>query len=137
MPTVTIHYLGILPISLGIWEFLKVVRSSHGESAALAVQSVEDRAWQRAIAIGLVTIASGGDSLVVFTSLFADTRYSADFVILATAAGMAILWVVLAQGLLGFPWLVRHLNRLGGYLLPFLLICVGVFILMDTPVDTM
>ena len=135
MPSFSIHYLGFLPIILGTWEFLKLIRKSQNYQSEAAVTSEMINSFNGAMNVGIATLASSGDSLVVYTSLFADTQYSADLVILFTGIGISVLWVTFAGRLSRHPWISAQLHRWGDYLLPFFLIAVGLFILMDTPVD--
>ena len=135
MPSFSIHYLGFLPIILGTWELLKLLRKSQNYQSEAAVPSGMINSFNGAINVGIATLASSGDSLVVYTSLFADTQYSADSIILFTGIGISMLWVTFAGRLSRHPWISAQLHRWGDYLLPFFLIAVGLFILMDTPVD--
>lgn len=135
MPSSSIHYLGILPICLGGWELLKLILGSKDPCSETEYKTEKVSTSHRAISVGAATMASGGDTLVVFTSLFADTRYSADLVIVSTGIGMALLWIALARWLLGHVWISTQLNRFGHLLLPLFLIGIGVYIWMDTPGD--
>ncbi|MGK7928688.1 MAG: cadmium resistance transporter [Spirulina sp.] len=135
MPSDRIHYLGLLPIALGIWEFLKLRHRLQNTQPDIPLSIKKVRDSQVMMRVGTVTLVSGLDSLVVFASLFADTRYSADLVIFLTGIGMAVCWVTLAQWLSGYRWISAQLKRFGDVLLPVLLILVGLFILMDTPID--
>ena len=135
MPKNWIHYLGFLPILLGVWELLKLRYRPQESQQEIVLNAEKIRASRAMMVVGTVTLASGGDSFVVFTSLFADTRYSADLVIFLTSIGMAISWVALARWLSGYVWISTQLQRFRSLLLPILLILVGGFILMDTPAD--
>lgn len=138
LPHNWIHYLGILPISLGIWELIgPCFRSqSQGENhPETDLFSQQENSLHRWISVGLVTLGSGGDSLIVFGSLFSDSQFEADGVIIVTSLLMSLLWIGMARWLLRYPLISQQLNRWGNKVLPLLLIGIGIFILMDTPGD--
>jgi len=99
MPAPSIHYLGLLPVALGVWELLKQLFRSEASHAEIGIPPREQRTLYRAIAVGATTLTSGSDSLIVFATLFADTHYSADFAILGAGVAMAFLWIALVQWL--------------------------------------
>lgn len=135
LPQNSIHYLGFLPILLGIWELLKLAFKSADSSPSINVTAKDGKTLQKITAVGIATLASGGDSLAVFIPLFADSQPAASLIIILTGIGMALLWVKLAEVLSGNAWLSAQLTRYGHILLPLLLIAIGLFILMDTPID--
>ena len=135
MSNTWIYFLGFMLILLRIWELLKLKYRAQVSQQKIVLRSDKILASRAMILVGAVTLASGEDSFVVFTSLFADTQYSADLVIFLTSLGMAVCWVALAQFLSGYEWISIKLQRFGSVLLPVLLILVGGFIVMDIPVD--
>lgn len=135
VPTSSIHYLGFLPIWLGVWEFFKLVVKSETSSIAPHLAIKDGKMVQKVAAVGTATLASGGDSLAVFIPLFSDAQHTSDLVMILTGIGMAFLWVKVAEGLSRNAWLSAQMTRYGHVLLPLLLIAIGLYILMDTPID--
>jgi len=83
----------------------------------------------------LLTLAQGVDNLLVYMSLFADSRNELDLRVFVTLAACATGWCA------GAFWLARRsplagvLRRAMRFALPFLLIAVGIYMLKDTVTD--
>jgi cadmium resistance protein CadD (predicted permease) len=81
-------------------------------------------------------LANSGDSFTVLTSLMAESRDALVVVIVTTALTMTTLWALLARWVVGHPALAPILWRLDRYGVPFLLVAIGLYILLDTPTDS-
>lgn len=127
VPTRYLDYLGILPITFGVVGLVQLIRGVDDEER-------ETRAGG-AVSIAVVMLANGGDSLAAISALMADLKPGNRVVAAATVAVLAVAWCFIAG------WLGRNerwrdgLQRVSKYALPFLLIAVGVFILLDAPTD--
>jgi cadmium resistance protein CadD (predicted permease) len=127
LPVDKVGYLGLVPIAMGLY---RLVRSHGGDPAAPA----------RALSAGAVatlTIANGGDTVAVFLPLFAETAESLTFVLAATIVGAAVLWFVVSKAIAERAWVRRTLPRVERWLVPALLIAVGIYILLNSATDTM
>jgi cadmium resistance protein CadD (predicted permease) len=130
LPVDKIGYLGLVPIAMGLYRLVPVRRSNDGDPAAPA----------RALSAGAVatlTIANGGDTVAVFLPLFADTAESLTLVLAATIVGAAVLWFIVARAISQHAWVRRTLPRMERWLVPALLILVGLYILLNSSTDTM
>ena len=78
-----------------------------------------------------------GDSLGAFVALFAETREPFTFVIVGFVAALSLAWIGLARWITGHTAVQQLLQRWGRYLLPFILIAIGAYILADTKTDTL
>lgn len=124
-------YLGFVPLALGLSRMVGAIRR--------ATDAKADRPPGKpygTIGIGAVMLANMGDSFAVFIPLFAETREPYTFVILFTAFGLSLLWCFVALWIAEHPALQGPIQKWGGYLLPFVLVVVGLYILSDTGTDT-
>lgn len=123
-------YLGVVPLAMGIFRLFQAVRGRGGGPTLGPVTILSP--WT----VGVVMLANNGDSLAVLTSLFAETREPFTFLIAGTGILMALLW----SGIAG--WIARHrrfekqVRKWSPYVLPFILIIVGWYVLSDTVTDT-
>ena len=132
LPTHMLGYLGVVPLAMGLHRLGQLlVRSPAdpgipGPPAALGVAGVV-----------ALTLANGADTLGVFLPLFAETPEPLTFVLAGTLIVTAMLWVALAGWVSGHPWVRLSLSRAERWLVPTLLIGVGLYILLNSPTDTL
>jgi cadmium resistance protein CadD (predicted permease) len=127
-PDQHLGYLGFIPIALGVYRAWELTRGPPGNIRIRASSS-------GLAAVTLLMLAQSGDTLAVYVSLFADTSESLELVMLITFSVCAALWIALARWLASHRLIAEPLERWGRYLLPVLLIVIGVLILLDTPTD--
>jgi cadmium resistance protein CadD (predicted permease) len=125
-----LRYLGCIPLGMGAWRLLRLVRGTPAPSTA----THPARGGGPAPVFG-VMLANSGDSLGVFTSLLAETAAPHVPVVAATPLAMAALWVVLARYVVRHPRLAPRLRGVDRVAVPLLLVAVGLYILTDTPTD--
>jgi cadmium resistance protein CadD (predicted permease) len=125
--------LGLVPLGMGIWRLKGLLGREPAEHA-------EHAETQRPAAGGVsvfgVMLANSGDSLGVFASLMGETSERLEIVVIATALAMSGVWVLAARWIVEHPGLAPLLRRVDRYLVPALLIAIGLYILFDTPTDT-
>jgi cadmium resistance protein CadD (predicted permease) len=130
-----VAWLGWVPIALGVKELVEQLRGGDGDDDPGVAASAQSRAsagaFGRALAVAGVTIANGGDNLGVYIPVFA-VRSPAEVAVIG--AVFAVLTVALcAAG----HWLVNHsafstqLRRYAGRAVPFVLIAIGAWILLE------
>jgi cadmium resistance protein CadD (predicted permease) len=81
--------------------------------------------------------ANSGDSLAVLAPLFAETREPYTLLIVGAGISMVLLWSGLAGWIARSPALAEPIRKWSAYLLPLILIAVGLYILSDTGTDTL
>jgi len=89
----------------------------------------EAGAGGRATAVAMVTMANGGDNIVIYTPLFAIRSAWEIAVIGLIFVAMIALWCFLARALVNHPRLGPPIRRYGHVLSPIVLIALGVLIL--------
>lgn len=130
-PAAYLGYLGIVPIAIGIKQLFVLIRErgngpERGETASAG----------SFVSVLLVMLANSGDSLTVYLAIFADTKDGLEPVVLATALACALAVSGFAVWLVGRPGVTDFFRKVGKYVLPFLLIAVGLYVLTNTPTDT-
>jgi len=121
--------LGVVPIAMGIAGLIRGLRSAEAPSPA-------NESARSAAAVAVLTLSMSGDNLGVFIPLFADTSRPMDLVIALNLIVAAGIWSTLALSMSRRSQIRSWSTRWGPILIPFLLIAVGTYILLDTPTDT-
>jgi cadmium resistance protein CadD (predicted permease) len=129
-PASYLGYLGLIPLGLGLVGLYRLVRF-----AGPAVTAAEPTSTKGFIPVTLVMLANSGDSLSVYVSVFADTSEALEVPIVGTAAVFALVYAALARWLATRSGLAGPIQRAARVLLPFLLIAIGTYILLDTATD--
>lgn len=128
IPLSLIGYLGIIPIGLGAWSLLMQFRGGGEQVEAVTGSGA-------ALGIGATLTANSVDSIIIFSPLLADSQAVIDVYIASTFAVVAGAWFWLAK------WFSRHaakldlVTKVAGWLAPFIMIYVGIYILTDTGTD--
>jgi cadmium resistance protein CadD (predicted permease) len=121
-------YLGVVPLFLGIRRGLRALRTA--EAGVVPAERAMG-AW----GVGVLMVANSGDTLVLLLPLFADTGQQWLPAMFLTYLAMACLWLALVRLLLTRQPLVQALVRHERWLLPAIMVGVGLFVLMDTTAD--
>jgi cadmium resistance protein CadD (predicted permease) len=129
-----VAWLGLVPIAIGLKELAEAFRGDDDDErdAAKATALGESGgALARAVMVTAVTIANGGDNLGVYIPVFA-VRGMED------VAAIGVVFVVMTIALCAAGhWLVNHsafstgLRRYAGRSVPFVLIAIGMWILIE------
>jgi cadmium resistance protein CadD (predicted permease) len=78
-----------------------------------------------------VTFANGGDNIGIYVPLFANCTWESLAVILSVFLILVGVWCYFAYRLSHIPIVAETLARYGSYLVPFVLITLGVSILSE------
>lgn len=116
--------LGLLPVAIGVRGLLW--RGEVGEEKAEAVGAAG------VLSVAAVTFANGGDNVGIYTPLFAASDLATLLVILAVFFVMLAVWCVAGYSLGNHPAVRRTLDRYGHIIVPFLLIGLGVYIMLES-----
>lgn len=127
-PANLIGLLGFVPIALGIKNLLDLRRHSpDGEPEAIPFS----RHWLRWLTVSAVTIANGGDNIGVYVPLFANSTADEIAVIAIIFALLVAVWCAIGYALGKAPLIGDPLRRYGHRILPFVLIGLGLYILVE------
>lgn len=113
-----IHFLGVVPLAIGIKRLLQARSSNAGPP--VSPESVA--------AIALVTLSSGADNISVYIPFFLVGR--ADLWLILTAyAGLVALWCFVGRWLGSHPSVLRLADRWGHWAAPFVFMGLGIYVL--------
>ncbi|HEY9894184.1 MAG TPA: cadmium resistance transporter [Candidatus Sericytochromatia bacterium] len=144
IPPVWLGLLGFLPIAIGIHQLFA------GEADATDVQTVTEEnsaknGWlgrsrsflnipPQTYQVAAVTVANGGDNISIYVPLFANSTLAAMGVILSVFLVMVAVWCGIAYYLTRHAAIAHYLTHYGHRVVPFVLIGLGIFILLESRV---
>ena len=130
-------YLGIAPIAIGLYTLFYAGR---GQPALTEEASTVQKGGSAAgVWLGTTTLlfANSGDTLAILLPLLVESSRSAALVVAASFLVCAVLWALLARLLSRQPVLVRRFHDSGERFVPWIMIAVGIYILLDTGTDSL
>ena len=125
LPTAVLGYLGLVPISIGLY-LLLFSGSPEDDSARNAAT------WP---AIAGVLFVNSGDTVFALGPLFAESGDGARAGLAVGFILIASVWLALSLGLSSRIKKSETLRRLGHRIAPWMMIIVGLYILSDTTTD--
>lgn len=132
IPPSFIGLMGLLPIALGIKELLELRKGNDDDKGEPRPRFRSNAAYLSFLAVAMVTIANGGDNIGIYTPLFATNNEVSQLVMFASIfLAMTAIWCALAYYLVNHSILAERIRRIGRFVLPFVLIGLGVFILAE------
>ena len=135
LPPNWIGLLGLIPITIGISSLINQEDSS--EEAAAETEQLEDRAFAsflspQTYSVAAITIANGSDNISVYIPLFASTDLGSFLVIIAVFFLLIGVWCYSAYKLTYQTGIADILTQYANYLVPFVLIGLGTFIVLKS-----
>ncbi len=127
-------YLGFIPLGLGVYLLWQRLGTSRGEHSDESMPNGRGSGWLSTTAL---MFSNSADSLAVFVPLLAESDRDSLLWEVSVFLVMAILWAALAWRIADQPRFARRIEALGERLVPWILILVGVYILLDTATDTL
>lgn len=133
-PQSWIGLLGTVPIIIGINRFF----NPETDDSELPSQSEFENPFlaslfsPQAYSVAAVTVANGSDNLSIYVPLFASSTPEELGVILTIFFSLVAVWCYVAYRLTKIPTLATVLTRYGSYFVPFVLMGLGIFILIDS-----
>lgn len=120
------HWLGILPIALGLKKLWDLRTDSTTQAEVLPVY--EAGMGTRIFSVAAVTVANGGDNIGIYTPLFANSTPVQMGLLIVIFLLMTALWCGIGY------WVIQRaghtIQKLGQIVLPFVLIGLGLWILV-------
>jgi cadmium resistance transport/sequestration family protein len=128
VPLWVIGLMGLLPIGIGV---KKLLEKSDGEGIEEAKEKLNQRQHWKFLTVAAITISDGGDNIGIYVPLFASSTFGEIIVIIMVFMVMVALWCGFAYYLANRGFLAERTKRIGGRLLPFVLIGLGIYILAE------
>ena len=131
VPNNLIGLIGIFPIAIGIKELLELLKNGDNEESAKQLSSNRLIAYLPFLTVAAVTF-SGGEEIGVYTSVFA-THYAVSEITIIVLVVIVLtgLWCAVAYHLVNRPLIASSIKRTGTAALPFVLIGLGIYILVE------
>ena len=129
IPLYVIGLMGLVPIAIGI---IRLVRIRNSDVAPEALVESK-RNYFSFLTVTAVTFSNGGDNIGVYTPLFAKYNGFGEVTILVIIFMiMTGLWCLVGYYLVNHPLISNRLRKTGHIILPFVLIGLGIYILIDS-----
>jgi cadmium resistance protein CadD (predicted permease) len=119
MPHRWIHFLGVVPLAIGIRHLLRVRRTDSQEPGG-STESVAS--------IALVTLSNGADNVSVYVPFFVIGRANLWLIMVAYAVLVA-LWCFVGRWLGGHSFVLRAADRWGHWAAPLIFVGLGLYVL--------
>lgn len=140
VPKPWIGLLGLIPIAIGLYQLIhpedenevQTVANDFQSTIKLPILSALGLLAPQSYQVAAVTIANGGDNIGIYVPLFAASSAASLGVILGVFFVLVGVWCYVAYQLARHPIVARVLTRYGAAIVPFVLIGVGIFILIDS-----
>lgn len=126
VPTRYLGLLGLVPIALGMKEWLAIRRQSADKEETLPSKSIG------ALGVMTVTLANGADNIGVYIPLFSGygvARMALTAIVFALLTGV---WCLIGQKLSALPALRTQLSRYKRILVPVVFSALGIYIILKS-----
>ncbi|MCU0536631.1 MAG: cadmium resistance transporter [Hydrococcus sp. Prado102] len=137
LPPAWIGVLGIIPIAIGVSQLFNR-EEDDGQSPEISTLNrsktnslLANLFTPQTYSVATVTFANGGDNLGIYVPLFANCSWSSLAIILSIFFSLVGVWCYTAYRLANIPAIAQTLTRYGSYLVPFVLIALGISILVE------
>ena len=139
IPSFLIGLMGFVPIGIGIKKLIekhnkeKLMRSdSNANSFKNNNQNKSTSSLLSFVSVAAVTVSNGGDNLGIYTPLFAVYNSIDQLIIfIAIFMIMTALWCSIGFYLVNHSFLANRIQYIGHIVLPFVLIGLGLYIIID------
>ncbi len=135
LPHNVIGLLGLVPIALGLYQLF---RKSEDDDEAPDVSHLEPARGligsllsAHTLSVAGVTLANGADNISVYVPLFANHRLPEVGLIIVIFGLLVGVWLYAGYRLVRYPSVARLLERYGEWLVPYVFILLGVYILLE------
>src|SRR5919106_930540 len=133
LPRNLIGLIGLFPIAIGIKELLELQKKNSEEDD----EKLSKKLQTKKIHLPFLTVAavtfSGGEEIGIYTALFATNKdVAAITTIISVVMVLTALWCFVANYLVKHSFHADIFRRIGNRVLPFVLIGLGVYILVET-----
>jgi len=133
LPSQWIGLLGLVPIAIGFNRWLNQKNEEVNEDTNLNHQSpFASFLSPQTYSVAAITIANGSDNISIYVPLFANSSIEVLPLILGVFFCLVGVWCYVSYMLTRQQAIVELLTRYGSHLIPFVLIGLGVFIILDS-----
>jgi cadmium resistance protein CadD (predicted permease) len=131
VPTYVIGLMGIAPIAVGVKHLIE--KRIKGTTSRHVVEDKKNRAYLSFLSVAAVTFSNGGDNIGVYVPLFSKYNAIGEVILLTSVfLAMTAVWCASAHYFVNHPIVASRIRHIGNIVLPFVLIGLGIYILMDS-----
>jgi cadmium resistance transport/sequestration family protein len=136
-----IGLLGFLPIFIGIYQLTKVILDDNNSE----IQAVENLKRPNKItsvlskfiepqiySVAVITFANGGDNISIYIPIFANSNWFSLLITLTIFYLLVGIWCYLGYYFTRHHVATAIFSKYGNILTPLILICLGIYILIDS-----
>jgi cadmium resistance protein CadD (predicted permease) len=132
VPIYIIGLMGIIPIAIGI-KNLAEIRKKDDSYSRQVVQNKKNNSYLSFLAVAGVTFSNGGDNIGVYIPLFSKYNTLSQITALtAVFITMTAVWCIVAYYFVNHPLVASRIYYTGNVVLPFVLIGLGIYILIES-----
>jgi cadmium resistance transport/sequestration family protein len=124
VPEEWIGLLGLVPVFLGIRAFTHLSGGPEEDRKPIEGSKI----W----GVSAVTFANGGDNLGIYVPLFASVGFVRMGIIVFVFLFLVAVWCYAGYRLAGYPTVAHKIDRYGHIVVPFVLIGLGIYILLES-----
>lgn len=132
VPTEPVGFLGLLPILLGVWEFLELVipdddddDEEEGETKAIA-------SARSIFKVASISVMNGSDDIGTYIPLFSQLKGAEIAVYAVVYYIMLGVWCLLAFLVMKQKHVLRVCEKYSSFVVPLLYIGIGIYIVIDS-----
>lgn len=133
IPSFLIGFMGLIPITIGIKKltiYYKKKKETDPHSTKYKFKKTSSAL--SFLSVAAVTFSNGGDNIGIYTPLFASHNIIGQIVILVVLfLIMTAVWCSIGYYLVNHSFLADHIRRIGHLILPFVLIALGIYIMIE------
>jgi cadmium resistance transport/sequestration family protein len=136
IPSNWVGLLGLIPMTMGISSLI-----NQEENQTLEVETITAEYQQanstdlfnvQSYSVAAITIANGSDNISVYVPLFASSSWVNFLTIIGIFLILIAIWCYLAYKFTYQTKIANILSQYGNYILPFVLITLGIIIILKT-----
>ncbi len=125
-----------MPITIGLSRWLNPENDdseeSHEEAKESATSTLTNFLSPQTYSVAAITVANGSDNIGIYVPLFANSNFSELLVIIAVFFSLVGTWCYASYKLSSQKFIADILTSYGSNLMPFVLIGLGVFIVLES-----
>jgi cadmium resistance transport/sequestration family protein len=125
IPHAWIGLLGLAPIAIGIKKLIDWKRSIEADTKTQTGKA-------SVFTVAAVTFANGGDNIGIYIPLFANSDAQDLLITLVAFSALIAVWCVVGYYLGNHPTVKQPVDRYGHILVPFVLIGLGIYIIIES-----
>ena len=133
VPRPFIGFLGLVPVFLGVRAWMnRNNEDEEDETKAEITNKKSPSLWSSMLGVAAVTFANGGDNIGIYTPLFASSNLLNLLIMLAVFYVLLGVWCFAGYALSKQPHIAHVLTQYAHYIVPFVLIALGIFIMYES-----